>query len=121
LRYGIFLGPALAVCLLVGLIYPAIRTIVLSLMDKRSENFVGFDNYIWAFTLPEIQIVLRNTVIWVVLVPIVSTIIGLAIAYMTDRMKRGAWVKSLIFMPMAISFRRGECDLAVHVQLRAKP
>jgi len=73
-------------------------------MDKRSENFIGFDNYIWAFTIPEIQIVLRNTVLWVIFVPIVSTLIGLAIAYMTDRMKRAAIVKSLIFMPMAISF-----------------
>jgi alpha-glucoside transport system permease protein len=73
-------------------------------MDKRSENFIGFDNYIWAFTIPEIQIVLRNTVLWVVFVPIVSTLIGLAIAYMTDRMKSAAVVKSLIFMPMAISF-----------------
>jgi alpha-glucoside transport system permease protein len=54
--------------------------------------------------MPEIQIVLRNTVIWVILTPILATVIGLAIAYMTDRMKRGAWVKSLIFMPMAISF-----------------
>jgi len=103
LRYVVFLGPA-SLLLLIGLIYPAVRTIVLSLMDKRSENFVGLDNYIWAFTLPEIQIVLRNTVIWVILVPVVSTLVGLAIAYMTDRMKRGAWVKSLIFMPMAISF-----------------
>ena len=103
LRYLIFLGPALLL-LLVGLIYPAIRTIVLSLMDKEGDNFVGLANYVWAFTLPETQIVLRNTVIWVVLVPILSTVIGLAIAYMTDRMKRAAWVKSLIFMPMAISF-----------------
>jgi alpha-glucoside transport system permease protein len=103
LRYLIFLGPALLL-LLVGLIYPAIRTIVLSLMDKEGDNFVGFDNYVWAFTLPETQIVLRNTVIWVVVVPILSTVIGLAIAYMTDRMKRASWVKSLIFMPMAISF-----------------
>ena len=103
LRYVVFLGPALLL-LLVGLIYPAIRTIILSFMDKRGDNFVGFDNYIWAFTMPEIQIVLRNTVIWVILVPLLSTLIGLAIAYMTDRMKRGAWVKSLIFMPMAISF-----------------
>lgn len=103
LRYLIFLGPALLL-LLVGLIYPAIRTIVLSLMDKEGDNFVSFDNYVWAFTLPETQIVLRNTVIWVVVVPILSTVIGLAIAYMTDRMKRASWVKSLIFMPMAISF-----------------
>jgi len=103
LRYGVFLGPALLL-LLVGLIYPALRTIWLSFMDKRSESFIGFDNYIWAFTIPEIQIVLRNTVLWVIFVPIVSTLIGLAIAYMTDRMKRAAIVKSLIFMPMAISF-----------------
>ncbi len=103
LRYGVFLGPAILL-LLVGLIYPALRTIWLSFMDKRSENFIGFDNYIWAFTIPEIQIVLRNTVLWVIFVPIVSTLIGLAIAYMTDRMKRASVVKSLIFMPMAISF-----------------
>lgn len=103
MRYLVFLGPA-SLLLLIGLIYPAIRTIILSFMDKKSENFVGFENYIWAFTLPEIQIVLRNTIVWVILVPVVSTIIGLAIAYMTDRMKRAAWVKSLIFMPMAISF-----------------
>lgn len=103
LRYGVFLGPALLL-LLVGLIYPALRTIWLSFMDKRSENFIGFDNYIWAFMIPEIQIVLRNTVLWVIFVPIVSTLIGLAIAYMTDRMKRASVVKSLIFMPMAISF-----------------
>ena len=103
LRYGVFLGPALLL-LLVGLIYPALRTIIMSFMDKRAQNFVGFDNYIWAFTIPEIQIVLRNTALWVVFVPIVSTLIGLAIAYMTDRMKSAAAVKSLIFMPMAISF-----------------
>ena len=103
LRYLVFLGPALLL-LLVGLIYPALRTIWMSFMDKRSENFVGFDNYLWAFTIPEIQIVLRNTIIWVIVVPLVSTAIGLAIAYMTDRMKSAAVVKSLIFMPMAISF-----------------
>lgn len=103
LRYGIFLGPAILL-LAVGLIYPALRTIWMSFMDARSENFIGLDNYVWAFTIPEIQIVLRNTALWVVFVPILSTLIGLAIAYMTDRMKSAAVVKSLIFMPMAISF-----------------
>ena len=103
LRYGVFLGPALLL-LVVGLIYPALRTIWMSFMDKRAENFIGFDNYIWAFTIPEIQVVLRNTALWVVFVPVVSTLIGLSIAYMTDRMKRAGVVKSLVFMPMAISF-----------------
>lgn len=103
IKYLVFLVPALFL-LTIGLIYPAIRTLILSFMDARSENFIGLDNYVWAFTRPEILIVLRNTLIWTLAVPLFSTAIGLAIAYFTDRMKRGAWVKSLIFMPMAISF-----------------
>jgi len=90
--------------LLIGLVYPAIRTLYLSLFDARSENFIGLQNYIWAFTQPEILIVLRNTLIWTIVVPIAATSIGLAIAYLTDRMKYAGLVKSLIFMPMAISF-----------------
>lgn len=103
LKYLVFLAPA-ALLLLIGLIYPAIRTLIFSFMNANSSQFVGFENYTWAFTIPEIRIVLRNTLIWTVLVPLVSTGLGLAIAYMTDRMKRAAVIKSLIFMPMAISF-----------------
>ncbi len=103
LKYFVFLGPAI-ILLIIGLIYPAIRTLFLSFFDANSSNFVGFDNYVWAFTRPEILIVLRNTLIWTVVVPLASTSIGLAIAYLTDRMKYAGLVKSLIFMPMAISF-----------------
>ena len=101
-KYLVFLVPAVAL-LVVGLIYPAIRTLILSFMNADSERFVGFENYIWAFTRPEILQVLSNTAIWVFVVPTVSTFIGLVIAYLTDRMKTAAVVKSLIFMPMAIS------------------
>jgi alpha-glucoside transport system permease protein len=101
-KYIVFLVPAVAL-LLIGLVYPAIRTLVLSFMNDDSEEFVGFDNYVWAFTIPEIVQVLMNTAIWVIVVPIASTFIGLVIAYLTDRMKTAAVVKSLIFMPMAIS------------------
>jgi alpha-glucoside transport system permease protein len=72
-------------------------------MNADSDEFVGMDNYVWAFTRPEILQVLTNTAIWVFVVPTVSTFIGLVIAYLTDRMKTAAVVKSLIFMPMAIS------------------
>ena len=68
LKYLVFLVPALLL-LLVGLIYPTIRTIIFSFMDAKSENFVGLDNYVWAFTIPEILVVLRNTAVWVFLVP----------------------------------------------------
>lgn len=103
LKYLVFLVPALLL-LLIGLIYPSIRTLIMSFMDKESENFVGLDNYVWAFTIPEINVVLVNTLIWTLTVPVLSTLLGLAIAYMTDRMKRPGAIKSLIFMPMAISF-----------------
>jgi alpha-glucoside transport system permease protein len=96
------LVPALAL-LIIGLIYPAIRTLIMSFMDADSEVFVGMDNYVWAFTRPEILQVLGNTAIWVIVAPLASTFIGLVIAYLTDRMKSAAAVKSLIFMPMAIS------------------
>ena len=101
-RYLVFLVPALAL-LIVGLIYPAIRTLIMSFMDADSEDFVGIDNYVWAFTRPEILQVLGTTAIWVIVAPLASTFIGLVIAYLTDRMKSASAVKSLIFMPMAIS------------------
>ena len=101
-RYLVFLVPAL-VLLVIGLIYPAIRTLIMSFMDADSETFVGMENYVWAFTRPEILQVLGTTAIWVIVAPLASTFIGLVIAYLTDRMKTASAVKSLIFMPMAIS------------------
>ena len=42
----------------------------LSLYDAKGKNFVGLDNYVTAFTQDQFQTVLRNTLLWVVLVPI---------------------------------------------------
>lgn len=103
LKYVIFLFPALAF-MTVGLIYPTFRTFYLSFMDARGQNFVGFENYIWAVTQSDATTALRNTLIWTILVPIGAVGFGLAIAALTDRMKRASIPKSLIFMPMAISF-----------------
>jgi alpha-glucoside transport system permease protein len=103
LKYAVFLVPALLL-LTIGLIYPAIRTLILSFMNADSSEFIGMENYIWAFTRPEILTVMGNTLTWVIAVPLISTVIGLSIAYLTDRMKRPNAIKSLIFMPMAISF-----------------
>ena len=48
---------------------------------------------------------IRNTLGWIVVVPVVAVSIGLAFATLADRLRRGeAVAKSLIFMPMAISF-----------------
>lgn len=102
-KYLLFLSPAL-LFLFIGLIGPALRTLYLSFRDARGQNFVGLENYQWAFTQPEILEILKNTGIWMVVAPIASTGLGLTIAVLTDRMRRPGVVKSLIFMPMAISF-----------------
>lgn len=103
LKYLVFLIPALAF-LFIGLVAPAFRTLYLSFRDARGDEFIGWENYRWAFTQPEILDVLQNTLIWMIVAPIASTGFGLTIAVLTDRMRRPGLVKSLIFMPMAISF-----------------
>jgi len=97
-----FVGPAL-LALGFGLVYPAVRTMWSSLYDHTSTNYVGFDNYVQAFTQNEFQLVLRNTLIWVVLVPLLSTGIGLIYAVLVDRTRFERVAKTLVFLPMAIS------------------
>ena len=97
-----FVGPAVLM-LLFGLIYPGIRTIYQSFFDRTSEQFVGLDNYVELFTRPEFLIVLRNTAIWVLLVPIAATVIGLIYGVIVDRTRFESLAKALIFLPLAIS------------------
>lgn len=97
-----FFGPA-ALMLGLGLLYPAVRTIRESFFDRTGDNFIGWDNYVAIFTQSGFQLVLRNTLIWVILVPIVATFIGLVYAVLVDRTRFEALAKGLIFLPMAIS------------------
>ncbi|MCZ7378782.1 carbohydrate ABC transporter permease [Micromonospora sp. WMMC250] len=98
-----FLLPTLLL-LLIGLVVPAIRTMLLSLMDGSSTNWVGLRNYGWMFSDDSIVRVLINTLVWVLLVPLVATGFGLLYAVMVDKARFEAVAKSLIFLPMAISF-----------------
>ncbi|MEM6716743.1 MAG: sugar ABC transporter permease [Cyanobacteria bacterium P01_C01_bin.147] len=99
----VYMTPALAV-LTAFLILPTIRTIIISFMDRRSENFVGLDNYIFAFTNPDMLIAFRNNILWLGLVTGISVSLGLVIAVLVDRVKYEPFAKALIFLPMAISF-----------------
>ncbi|MEV5765548.1 sugar ABC transporter permease [Micromonospora sp. NPDC052213] len=98
-----FLLPTLLL-LTVGLVVPAIRTTMLSFMDAGSNDWVGLRNYGWMFSEDSIVRVLLNTLIWVLLVPLVATAFGLIYAVMVDKARFEAVAKSLIFLPMAISF-----------------
>jgi alpha-glucoside transport system permease protein len=90
--------------LAVGLIYPGLRTIYQSFFDAAGDAFIGFDNYSTIFTDPDQLTVLRNTVFWVVLTPFVATAIGLVYAILVDKSRFESFAKTLIFLPMSISF-----------------
>ena len=103
-RPYIFVGPCLVV-LGVFLVYPVLNTLVISFMDAGSDSLVGLDNFRFVFTNRDMLIAIRNTVGWIIIVPIVSVAIGLGFATLADRLRRGeAFAKSMIFLPMAISF-----------------
>jgi alpha-glucoside transport system permease protein len=92
------------VLLIVFLVYPTITTIIFSLLDKNSQNFVGLTNYINFFTRSDTLIALRNNAMWVILLPLFTVGVGLGIAVLVDRVRYESLVKSVIFLPMAISW-----------------
>ncbi len=97
-----FLAPAV-ILLLVGLIYPTVKTFIDSFFSSRG-NFVGVENFVWVLTSPQNLRVILNTIIWVLVVPTLSTVFGLAYAVFIDKSRGEKFFKILVFMPMAISF-----------------
>lgn len=103
IRPWLFMGPALFI-LTIYLVYPVINSIYLSLRDASGDNFIGLANYKWLLADEKFRESFRNNMMWLFIVPAASTFFGLIIAQLTDRIKWGDVAKSLIFMPMAISF-----------------
>jgi alpha-glucoside transport system permease protein len=86
-----------------GLLYPAVRTVWESFRNSASTAYVGWDNYHHIFTDHDELQILRNTALWVVVTPVVATLIGLVYAVLVDRARFEKAAKALIFLPMAIS------------------
>ena len=103
LRPWVFVGPAVLLLALYKVL-PALNTIYLSFFDDRSENWVGLENFKFAFTDPAMLQAFRNNVLWIVLVTSISVFLGLVVAALTDRVRFESGFKSIIFLPMAISF-----------------
>ena len=87
-----------------SLVIPAVQTTYGSFLGPDGKENVGLANYEWIFGTPDNWVFLRNTAIWIIITPIFSTVVGLVRALLVDRMRRESIPKSLIFMPMAISF-----------------
>src|SRR5215467_7296306 len=89
----VFLGPAV-VLLIAGLVVPAIQTFALSFQNADSNRSVGLTNYQWAFTTSSIQNILITTALWIVIAPIATTLLGLALALLVDRLRLQSLYKS---------------------------
>jgi len=89
----------------VFLIYPTIQSVINSFKDQSSTEWVGFENYTELLTNKGFQQTIYNTLLWMLIVPVVSVIIGLAVAVLADRLKPGSekLSKTVIFLPMAVS------------------
>lgn len=126
IRPWLFMGPAL-LFLGIYLVYPVFETFRLSLFDRLGREFVGIDNYEWAFGNPldwfrssvdpetgeaialnqgdsTFWSAMLNNLAWLIIVPALSTGFGLLVAVLADRVWWGGIAKTLVFMPMAISF-----------------
>ena len=118
----VFVGPAMAI-LTWYLALPVYRTFWLSLFGRdgfsegfspfkpwtwpagiHSSEFVGLANYVTTFTQDIFQIAIRNNLMWIVFGSTLSVGFGLLVAALADRSKFERVSKSLIFLPMAISF-----------------
>ena len=118
----VFVGPAMAI---LGwfLALPTIRSFWISLFARDgppggitiwqvwrwgealgSDRFVGLDNYVAVFTERIMVTAFRNNVMWIIFGSTFSVAFGLLVAVLADRSRWEKLSKSLIFLPMAISF-----------------
>lgn len=110
-----FALPAIALIFLF-LIYPTLRTIQLSFttgMGFVADDPVGFNNYINLFTRDRFFFNVNDfppsgavftTIMWLVLFTSLTVGLGLIVAVLANAVKYEVLVKTIIFLPMAISF-----------------
>ena len=111
----LYLSAALAI-MLVFIVYPTANTVYLSLRNKTGEQSAAvdcvpgqpcwgtFENYRYAITDPEMLGALRNNALWLLLMVPGTVAAGLTFAVLTDRVSYERLAKTLVFLPMAISF-----------------
>lgn len=99
----VFVGPAVAI-MVWFLVVPVIRTLIGSFRDRLGNEWVGLDNFKFVFTDPRMLETFKNNLLWLIFGTFFSVALGLLIALLADRSKAEVIYKSIIFIPMAISF-----------------
>ncbi len=107
-RPWLFVGPAILL-IVFFLVYPTIMTIARSFFGRGASlfgpnsEFVGLANWRYVFTNNTMLTSLRNNTLWAVLFTTCTVGFGLFLAVMLDRVRYERLVKSIIFVPAAIS------------------
>jgi alpha-glucoside transport system permease protein len=111
----LYLSAALII-LALFIVYPTIRTVTLSFRDRGGTRPASadcdpgapcwgvFENYRYVVTNPEMRQALRNNTLWILLMVPGTVGAGLAFAALSDRVRYERLAKTIIFLPMAISF-----------------
>ncbi|MDF0603494.1 sugar ABC transporter permease [Psychromarinibacter sp. C21-152] len=102
-RPWLFLFPAIF-ALGLYLVVPVFYSAWLSFTSGVAAEGSWYRNYSEIFQNETFRVSLLNNLLWVLVVPAASTFFGLVAAQLTDKLSWGNFAKSLIFMPMAISF-----------------
>ena len=104
----VFIGPAVAI-MAWYLVVPVFRTLTLSFKNSLGLDWIGkgwkiFENYRFVFTDRIMLEAFGNNLQWMIFGTALSVSFGLLIAVLADRSQFEKVYKSIIFMPMAISF-----------------
>ena len=102
----IFVGPTL-VLLLLFLLVPALSTLSLSFQEYDGTPSVRNYAFLWdpePLGYLQFRLAMRNSLMWLILVPSTCIIFGLLIAVLADSVSWGVVAKTFIFVPLAISF-----------------
>jgi alpha-glucoside transport system permease protein len=88
------------------LLYPTVQTVNYAFANADATEYVGLDNFKHIFGESQFQQAIFNNILWLILVPAATVFIGVIVAVLADRLSvTGEKVgKSVIFLPMAISF-----------------
>jgi alpha-glucoside transport system permease protein len=85
------------------MVYPMVRTVIISFRNNDDTDWIGLANYRYFFTFPDTLTALRNSVAWLVFYTFFAVFLGLVIAILVDRVRYESLAKIAIFLPVPIS------------------
>jgi alpha-glucoside transport system permease protein len=86
-----------------GLFISAVRTLIASMLNDTGKKFVGIENYREIFREVDTRLSIVNSFTWVFVGTAITVFFGLMIARFSDGMRGERLVKTMVFLPVAIS------------------